>query len=458
MKTAILLAAGEGTKCLPYSATQPKATLPVMNRPNIRRLAEDLQALGIERILVVIGPLGAQVKHALQGFSGVEFLAQPAGAPGTAPAAASAFASASVDEAIVIYGDLTTPRENLARLIERGATVAAAALVCPLVAGESPRNYLCVRVEEGQVTAVLGHPRGGVTHRLCGAYTFRGSAASALAFNAGLMTQVPVGGMPPLEGEIAGTLADLAANGESVAVVEAEGFAVDIDRPWDILTANRAWLHHLGLTLTKSQVDPTAEISDRADIRGPIVVEAGAHIGPGVIIEGPAWIGRNAHLDMGAHLCNHVAVGEDVVITEYAKIRPYTVVGPRCEVRHTAEVCGVLMENVYAHHHMDFVGVIGRSSDLGAGTITGTLRFDDGPQPIRVKGRPEAPGSWANCAYIGDFCRTGVAAVIMPGVRIGPYSCLGAGVVLGEDLPPNTILFVKQELESRPWGPSRYGW
>lgn len=458
METAILLAAGSGTKCHPFTLTQPKAALPVLNRRNIARLADDLALAGIRRLAVVVGHLEGQVRHALAGRTDVTYVPQPAGAPGTAPAAAAAWSAMGGGPILVAYGDLSTPGENLARLAKAGGRYPAAALVVPLAAGESPREHLCVRVEDGRITAVLGHPRGGVTHRLAGAYTFQPEAAHILVSNPGVMTSVPVGGMPPLEGEIAQSLADLVAAGVEVAAVEAAGFAVDIDRPWDILAANQAWLKYLGERLTASHIDPTATVSDRADIRGLVVVEAGARIGPGVIIEGPAWIGRDAVLDMGAHLCDHVAVGNGAIITEYAKVRPFSVIGERCQVKHTAEVTGVLMENVYAHHHLDFVGVIGRSSDLGAGTITGTLRFDDGPQAIRVKGRYEYPGAWANCAYVGDFSRTGVGAIIMPGIKVGPYACVGAGVVLSEDLPPNTAVFVKQELEWRPWGPERYGW
>jgi UDP-N-acetylglucosamine diphosphorylase / glucose-1-phosphate thymidylyltransferase / UDP-N-acetylgalactosamine diphosphorylase / glucosamine-1-phosphate N-acetyltransferase / galactosamine-1-phosphate N-acetyltransferase len=457
METAILLAAGRGTKCLPFTETQPKAALPVVNQPNIAHLLEALRSAGIRRFAVVTGHLAPQVRHAVGSAPDVLLVPQPA-LPGTAPATVAALEALGVDEALVIPADLATPGENLARLAAAAPEAPAAALVVPLAPGVSPQSHLCARVEGDRVTAVLGHPRHGVTHRLTGAYVLRAPAVRALVLNPGLMTRVPVGGMPPLEGEIAETLAELAAVGQPVVAVEAGGFAIDIDRPWDLLAANRAWLGLMGAALHASRIDPTAQVSDGADIRGPVAVEAGARIGPGVIIEGPAWIGRNAVLEMGAHLCDHVAVGEGALVTEYAKVRPFTVVGPRCQVKHTAEVSGVLMENVCAHHHLDFVGIIGRSSDLGAGTITGTLRFDDGAQVMRVNGRPEAPGPWANCAYIGDFCRTGVGAIIMPGVRIGPYSCVGAGVVLGGDLPPGTAVFVKQELERRPWGPERYGW
>ena len=68
------------------------------------------------------------------------------------------------------------------------------------------------------------------------------------------------------------------------------------------------------------------------------------------------------------------------------------------------------------------------------------------------------PTHAANAAYLGDFCRTGVNAIIMPGRRIGVYACLGPGVVAYEDIPDRELVLVKQELERRPWGPEKYGW
>jgi bifunctional UDP-N-acetylglucosamine pyrophosphorylase/glucosamine-1-phosphate N-acetyltransferase len=77
---------------------------------------------------------------------------------------------------------------------------------------------------------------------------------------------------------------------------------------------------------------------------------------------------------------------------------------------------------------------------------------------IVIKGRPETPTHAANAAYFGDFCRTGVNAIIMPGRRIGVYSVVGPGVLLYDDLPDRTMVTAKQELVTRPWGPERYGW
>ena len=119
---------------------------------------------------------------------------------------------------------------------------------------------------------------------------------------------------------------------------------------------------------------------------------------------------------------------------------------------------GVFFDHVYAVHYGEFFGCIGSNSDLGAGTTCGTLRFDDGETAHKVKGRREIPPYYANASYLGDSTRTGVGALLMPGVKVGYGSVVGSGVVLLEDVEDRTIVYAKQELVKREWGPEKYGW
>ena len=50
---------------------------------------------------------------------------------------------------------------------------------------------------------------------------------------------------------------------------------------------------------------------------------------------------------------------------------------------------------------------------------------------------------------IEDDAFIGVGAVVMPGVRIGGRSCIGAGSYIDKDLPPGMVVYPKQELVSR---------
>ena len=45
---------------------------------------------------------------------------------------------------------------------------------------------------------------------------------------------------------------------------------------------------------------------------------------------------------------------------------------------------------------------------------------------------------------MSDNCKTGLNAAIMPGVKMGPNSIAGPGIILEKDLAPGKIIFVKQ--------------
>jgi bifunctional UDP-N-acetylglucosamine pyrophosphorylase/glucosamine-1-phosphate N-acetyltransferase len=90
--------------------------------------------------------------------------------------------------------------------------------------------------------------------------------------------------------------------------------------------------------------------------------------------------------------------------------------------------------------------------------VCGSLRFDDGKCGIEVKGRKETPAHFSSATFLGDYCRTGVNVIISPGKRIGPYSIIGAGTILNEDVPNNTLLYPKQEIIKKTWSSDKYGW
>ena len=56
LKKAIIPAAGLGTRFLPITKAVPKPMLPVLDKPNIQYIAEELDALGIEEIIIVVSP------------------------------------------------------------------------------------------------------------------------------------------------------------------------------------------------------------------------------------------------------------------------------------------------------------------------------------------------------------------------------------------------------------------
>jgi bifunctional UDP-N-acetylglucosamine pyrophosphorylase/glucosamine-1-phosphate N-acetyltransferase len=264
--------------------------------------------------------------------------------------------------------------------------------------------------------------------------------------------------MPLLEAEIAASLQMMIDEGETVMAVRAEGYHVDLDKPWHILEANHRVIDAMSAALEGDVIPTSARIHDGADIRGRVVLGENATIGNRVVVGGDLWLADGASVDNGAILEGPVVVGAGTRVKNYCQIGGHSSLGARGVYGHGAEFSGLALDTVYCYHYCEIWGVVGQAVDFGAATVCGNLRFDDAETVWRVKTRAEVPTHAANAAYFGDFCRTGVNAIVMPGRRIGVYACLGPGVVAYDDVPDRQMVLAKQTLETRPWGPEKYGW
>jgi NDP-sugar pyrophosphorylase family protein len=459
MKTAVILCAGHGARFWPYNEVRHKSATPVVNRPNVRRLADSLQQAGIERLIVVVGVHEASVRAALHDFElPVAFIRQNP-PTGTAYAVLSALPLIGDEPFLVAYGDIVTPPETVRRVVEafQGSGALAAVVAQPYLPEHDPRDWIGAVVHQGRLRRIEGHS-ADTNYRLGGLYAFQPQIRDALNAHPGLMTSVPVGGMPPLEAELAQTLQTLLEQGQDIPFVEPAGFLVDMDKPWHLWEANVRWLEYEASRLETDRISKTAQIDDSAEIYGKVVVEDGAVIGKRVVIRGNCFIGRESHLTNGAMLMGATAIGARSYLRDYCHLSGTTVVGNGCIVGHGAEMDGVMLDGSFLFHYCEIMGVVGQRVDIGAATVCGTLRFDDGDTIHTIRGRRERPDFGANGAYFGDFSRTGVNVITMPGVKIGAYSCVGAGIVVYEDIPSRKLVLLKQELVYRDWGPERYGW
>ncbi len=457
IRTAILLCAGKGTKIWPFGETRAKSALPVGNLPVVRRIADGLTAAGISRLVVAVDYRQGQVRRALAEVAGVEFVPVD-GTAGTAAAVLDALACVDDPAFLVVYGDIVTAEANYRQVCEAvtGGGADLAVLVAPL-GREQPRDWLCAQVEDGRIRHILGHPRSGVGHRLCGVFAMTRKTICVVERNPGLMTRIQVGMMPADEAELAQSIHDAVDGGLQTLAVEAEGHFVDLDKPWHIAEANTAVRNQMVDTLRGNDIAPSAEISPQARIEGNLVLGENSRIGPNVLVRGNLWAGRDTVIDNGAILSGNTLIGDRCRVEHYCAVEG--VLGHETCVGHGSEVGGVVFGN-FNTHVLQFSGIVGYGTDFGAGTNCGTLRFDDrewGTQMIN--GRKELVCRGAHTIYVGDYCRTGVNCSIMPGCKIGPYSVIGAGVVLNEDVPSHTLVYVEQSLIRKEWrGADVYGW
>ncbi len=457
MKTAVILAGGKGTKIWPYNLTRNKAALPIGNVSILTRALQKLRQAGIEKFVVVTDYKDDQI-HALVADE-PDVRVEKLSLPGTAPAVAKIWEGVAEEEILVVYGDVIFSAEDVKVLLKKFATEkSGAATLVQALGNEDSRNWWCAAVRENRVAEILGHPRDDVTHRLTGIYGLKKSVLPAIQKTTTTPQAIQIGMMPPEEAELAESLAVFLQSGGDILAVETEGIFVDVDKPWHILEANEAVIREMAGEIQADAIHPTARVDESAIIDGHVVLGPHSVIGPRVIIHGNLWVGENTVITDGAILDGHVVVGDNATVQRYCQVGPLTTIGNRCFVGHGAEFEGVMFDNAYAYHYGEYWGVLGAYSDLGAATVCGNLRFDDDQTVHRVKGRREIPRTGANAAYVGDYCRTGVNAILMPGVKIGPYSLVGAGTIVQGDVPERTSIYTEQTQIKKSWGPEKYGW
>lgn len=156
-----------------------------------------------------------------------------------------------------------------------------------------------------------------------------------------------------------------------------------------------------------------AEVAEQVAVReGPVVVDAGARIGPFVCLDGPIRIGRGAR------------------VNPHAWIRAGTVVGAECRVG--GEIEATVMEPWSNKPHDGFLGHshIGSWVNLAAGTVTGNLKATYGPvrlhAPAPDGGRTTIhTGRQFLGALVGDLVKTSINTSLPCGARIGVAATIG---------------------------------
>lgn len=456
MKTAVILAAGEGKKLWPYAVIRPKCMVPVANRPVIGYLVETLESIGFENIIIAGGNMTEQIANYFRNNAIVRTI-KTDGAKGTAFTLKEAARYISEDSFLVLYGDTIIERQDIEALVKSiEETGVPAALIEPLL-DEPSNDWICCAVNNGNIYNITGHPRYKCSHRFCG-FALTSGVLKYVELNSGLFTNVNVGVMAPQEGYLEMSLADYISDSNKINAIETKGFFIDIDKPWHILEANNFMVRKLCGELTSNITGEGAEIDPSAVVEGYVKLGRDSKIGRNVIIKGNIIVGDDTIIDNGAIIEGNAVIGNDCIVRNYCQTGNGSSIGNRCIVEHCAEFSGIVMDRVHLYHYMEIGGIIGTCTDIGAATVCGGLRFDDGKSEHRIRGRREKPKEYANSSYIGDFCRTGVNAIIMPGCKTGVYSIVGPGVVLNEDLPDNTIIMVEQQTVKKYWGPEKYGW
>ena len=415
---AVLLAAGEGVRLLPITATRPKHLIRVGGKPILEHCLDALKANGVTEAVIVTHYMGDAIRAYFGdgsrfGFK-LEYVEQKE-VLGTGNAAG--VAEPFVDgDFLLVYGDLLFSADAVKNVLNSYRSAEAAAAMA-VVAVDKPESYGIIEYKKDKtVKRIVEKPS-------------RKSAPSNLA-NAGLYVFGKdvfdvlrrVKRSPRGEWELTDAVTLLAQDGKTVLAAEIpRDDWFDIGRPWDLLEANE-W------ALRRMEHKVLGNVEDGAHLLGPVTVAETARVRSGAYIEGPCFI------DEGAD------VGPNCFIRACTSIGRNAREGNGCEVKNS-----VIMDGTHVGH-MSYVGdsILCEKCNLGAGTITANLRLDDGSIKMQVKDKVVDTGRRKLGAILGDNVKTGIGALLMPGVKVGNDSWVGPGFMVERDLPANTMAFLKQ--------------
>ncbi len=415
---AVLLAAGEGVRLQPLTATRPKHLINVAGKPILQYCLEAVKKAGIEDVIIVTH----YMDEAIRNYFGegqklglnLSYVKQKS-ILGTGNAANEAEHYLDGDF-VLVYGDLLFGYDSVKKVLELFKQEKPVA-VMGVVPVDNPESYGIIEQDnQKNVKRIIEKPdKEKVTSNLANAGIY---AFSKEVFNKIRQTEASVRG----EWELTDAITLLAKDGGPVLaahLLKDEWF--DVGRPWDLLDANN-W------ALKRITPKVLGKIEDGAHLNGSVYVAETARIRSGAYIEGPVFIDEQADVGPNCYIRSGTSIGKRVRV------------GNAVEIKNS-----ILMDDTHVGH-LSYVGdsILGEKCNLGAGTITANLRFDYGHVKMKIKHNFVDTGRRKLGVILGDNVKTGINSLFMPGVKVGENTWVGANVVVEQDLPSDSVVLIRQ--------------
>jgi glucose-1-phosphate thymidylyltransferase len=350
---ALVLSGGTGARLRPFSYSLPKQLFPIANKPVLHSVLENVRAMEVTDVGIVVGDRSADVRAVIGDGSrlGLDVTYLPQDAPrGLADCVRVGRDYLGDDDFVMYLGDTVFSADIAGAVREFTARRPAAHVVVQAV--PDPRAFGVLELAaDGSVLRVEEkpqHPRSDLA--LTGVYFFTPAIHQAVAAIA-----------PSKRGEleITDAIQWLLDNGQRVTASEHTGYYKDTGCIEDVLDCNRELLDAL-----HRSVD--GKVDEASVLTGAVVVAPTARVLRSSI-DGPVIIGPGA-------------------LVEDSRLGPHTSVGPDCVLR------GAWLENSIA---------------LEGATISGARGLHS-----CVIGRfaTVSSGAQRHCLVIGDQSRVEVAA------------------------------------------------
>ncbi len=331
---AVILAAGEGTRLRPFTASEPKVMIPVANKPILQYVVASLVANGITDIVMVVGYKRTSIMNYFG--NGEEFGARidyvnEEKQLGTAHALYQACDKVK-DQFLVLPGDNVISKKTISDLLKNKSDYSVL-----ITRSNESSKYGVISMVNDMVDDVVEKPEKSPSHLIStGIYALQ---PKIFDYIEELMEERAF--------DITSVIHRMLEDHELKGIIT-ESTWIDAVYPWDLLSVNSAALAHM----VKSY---TGTIERGVMIKGKVHIGEGAVIKGGCYIEGPVIISEGCEIGPHACILPSTSIGNDtkigpLTVVENSLIMESVEVGPNSVIEHSVIGDGVNIGSNFASH------------------------------------------------------------------------------------------------------------
>jgi len=303
-RTAMIFAAGHGTRLAPITDTTPKPLVPLLNRPILFRTLDRLAGLGVRTFVINVFHLADRVVEALDGpwtrrWGRLHVVREPIllGTGGGLLNARPLLAHER--DVLVVNGDIWFDLD-LSGLVHRHRRDGNLATLLVVRRRDRAELHKVVSDREGHIQAFDGQERPDTTRAIfTGVQVVSAELLGALPFPAGQPACIVREGYRTF------------LETGRVRAFLCRGEWADLGTPADLLATTERLLAH---DLPRGDVVRYEEPQPRVWVRRDVVIDPSARLVP------PVVVGRRTRVGEGAVLGPCTVVGDDAVIEPHARL------------------------------------------------------------------------------------------------------------------------------------------
>jgi bifunctional UDP-N-acetylglucosamine pyrophosphorylase/glucosamine-1-phosphate N-acetyltransferase len=392
MIQAVIMAAGKSTRTWPLTLTKPKPLLKVMNKEIIKHNLDALQGL-VGEVIIIVGFKKEMIIEEIGHKYGKLKIRYAEQKTQLGTGHALKYVEKLIKGKFIVMGgdDIFSKKDIKACLRHKYAV-----LGCKV---EDPGRFGVFVVKGKEVKKVVEKPKKLVSDIAnAGLYVFD---KSVFKFK---LRKSQRG-----EYEIIDYINALIKK-ERVVCENVKGRWLAVGYPWDLIEANSVLVSEM-----------------KNDIKGKVEKN--------VIVKGKLKAGKGTKILSGTYIKGNVIIGENCLIGPNCYLRGNTSIGNGCHIGQAVEIKNsIIMDNAKVPH-LSYIGdsVIGKNSNLGAGTITANLKHDNENVRSVVKGKIVDTGRRKLGTIIADDVHTGINTTIYPGRKIWPGVSTLPGEIIDKD-------------------------